>query len=941
MTNHSNKRKFLATTLTATMVAAAVAPVGAAAATEAGSFPDVPAGHWAADAINYLVAKNAINGLPDGTYGPTQNISRGAMAKLLAESLENVEVVEGAKSSFSDVSANHYAAAHIAALEKAGIIDGNEKGLFSPSETLTRESAAKMIVEAYGLELDEKADFNFSDNTSWGKDYINVVASLGILAGTDAGLANPKGDLTRAALAQLVHRAEVPTERVEVPQLDDTTEVKVESVSAINAKQVLVKFSGDVGAGASEITNYAVRNIANGLANDVIANGAEVQADGKSVLLTLTDEYRVGTDVSVTVDGIYVAGSIKDQFPKFSTVINFNDTVAPTISSVSANVTSTGAAQEVTVNFSEPIKPGAIFRINGKTVSATTDSIETEWSITSQDLEVGKTHELEVLHAEDYADNKVASLVKTFVVEQDTVEATGKVSTVQDNKVLIKFDKAITSASLTNVKFFNYDGTDYNTVAPVGTPTSPNGKDWTFVLDTDTTNFYDVNDNKEEVLVKVQTGVIDTAGNPVKNFEEKVTFTQDKTGPALQNVTVDKNSKGEVTKLYLAFDELLTATAGELQTYLDNAGAIQAAADVDVAHVNQYLSLVNKVSNLGEDFTDVFGAPTSIALATDGKTVIVEIDPDLKKVTNGNYKLTATASFVMDSAAGVNGSKKVTQDLNIGAVANVVSVETVTTTNAFTGPAATAGDNKFTIEFTQPVTADSAKNPANYQFNGKALPADTVIKVTAENEVEFILPEGFIAKDEEEAKLTITNIKPKDSSATFKSYLDVDVVLDNTAPVAKATILSSGEIHLTFSEAVNLDVADFANTVSKVYINGLELTKPLASGAIAFADGTSSSTLAGDAGVKITVAAEEELDLNGFSYLYIDIDGDGNFDLNKDLVLAQVKSVTAPAAWTAVADLNSSVIKSVEVKTQTADNATVDTSFLVNKLESGAIIKVK
>ena len=50
--------------MTAAMVAGVVSPVAAAGK----SFPDVPAGHWGLDSINYLVDKGAIEGKPDGTY---------------------------------------------------------------------------------------------------------------------------------------------------------------------------------------------------------------------------------------------------------------------------------------------------------------------------------------------------------------------------------------------------------------------------------------------------------------------------------------------------------------------------------------------------------------------------------------------------------------------------------------------------------------------------------------------------------------------------------------------------------------------------------------------------------------------------------------------------------------------------------------------------------
>ena len=83
--------------MTAAMVAGVVSPVAAAGK----SFPDVPAGHWGLDSINYLVDKGAIEGKPDGTYAPAEEIDRASAAKIMAITL-GLKVEEGAQPSFKD-----------------------------------------------------------------------------------------------------------------------------------------------------------------------------------------------------------------------------------------------------------------------------------------------------------------------------------------------------------------------------------------------------------------------------------------------------------------------------------------------------------------------------------------------------------------------------------------------------------------------------------------------------------------------------------------------------------------------------------------------------------------------------------------------------------------------------------------------------------------------
>ena len=288
----------------------------------------------------------------------------------------------------------------------------------------------------------------------------------------------------------------------------------VTEVNALNATQVEVKFSKEVGTGAETASNYAVSEVASSTVNAV--TNATVQADGKSVLLTLTDAYRVSTDVQVSVSGVFVKGSIKDTFDKFSAVVTVNDTVAPEIASVSAS-TGTNAAQLATVKFSEPIKEVAVFKVNGKVVTGVANNTATEFTISGLNLDADKVHTVEVIGFEDFANHKVALATKTFSVTKDTTEAKGNAKVVQDNKVQITFDKAVNLASLANVDILRYDATAKSYVpVQLATPNTftldKTGKVATFHIHADEkTNFFGTNDSTEELTVKVKSGVLDSA----------------------------------------------------------------------------------------------------------------------------------------------------------------------------------------------------------------------------------------------------------------------------------------------------------------------------------------------------------------------------------------------------------------------------------------------
>lgn len=65
-------------------------PALSSAASQVPTLTDVPAGHWAKDAIDRLVSQGIILGYPDGTYRGSQNLTRYEAAVILARLLDQV-----------------------------------------------------------------------------------------------------------------------------------------------------------------------------------------------------------------------------------------------------------------------------------------------------------------------------------------------------------------------------------------------------------------------------------------------------------------------------------------------------------------------------------------------------------------------------------------------------------------------------------------------------------------------------------------------------------------------------------------------------------------------------------------------------------------------------------------------------------------------------------
>ncbi len=166
-------------------------------------FPDVPEGEWYYDFVYNLVARGAIGGLPDGTFAPLKTITNGEVLKILA-SLSGDELepaVEGehwarsfddwavstaviaqpmtdeqlyaaitreqlavmlvnynlivmgtalpqteeAPAFLDEADISDEAAESVYLLQKAGVIQGNDKGEFMPNNSASRAEFCKMV----------------------------------------------------------------------------------------------------------------------------------------------------------------------------------------------------------------------------------------------------------------------------------------------------------------------------------------------------------------------------------------------------------------------------------------------------------------------------------------------------------------------------------------------------------------------------------------------------------------------------------------------------------------------------------------------------------------------------------------------------------------------------------------------------------------------------
>lgn len=180
------------------------------------TFMDVSSNHWAKEAIDYLTSKQLMSGYSDGTFKPNDKINRADVAVVMATVLQ-LELDSTNQIKFNDVPSHHYAKDAIAAVAKKGIIQGY-KGNYSPRSYLTRGEIAAIFTRAFQLSGHSGKEFSDVKRNHIFYKEIQAMAANHITSGYEGNLFKPSGNITRAEFAVFLTRA------IKVSQNDSPTE---------------------------------------------------------------------------------------------------------------------------------------------------------------------------------------------------------------------------------------------------------------------------------------------------------------------------------------------------------------------------------------------------------------------------------------------------------------------------------------------------------------------------------------------------------------------------------------------------------------------------------------------------------------------------------------------------------------------------------------------
>ena len=169
-------------------------------------FDDVAKSAWYYKAVEYVAENGIMSGVSAREFAPNAGFSRAMLAQTLyAMSGKPTVKVEG---TFADVAANAWYADAVNWAAEKGYVSGVGDGKFAPDATITREQMALILYryagspDASGMVLREFAD---GDSVSaYAVDAIRWAVHEGLISGMENNTLAPQGTATRAQVAQIL-----------------------------------------------------------------------------------------------------------------------------------------------------------------------------------------------------------------------------------------------------------------------------------------------------------------------------------------------------------------------------------------------------------------------------------------------------------------------------------------------------------------------------------------------------------------------------------------------------------------------------------------------------------------------------------------------------------------------------------------------------------------
>lgn len=262
------------------LLLAAVLLMGISPVLAAGSFTDVQAGSWYADAVERFTENGFVKGVSDTAFDPNGTMTRAMVVTILSRMGGGV-IPAGLSTEFNDVASDAWYAMPVSWAVENAVANGMGEGKFAPDTPITREQLAAFLWRymdmRYGFDHDqffaEQAFAPEDPVSSWAEDPMRMMIGAGILKGRAQAdgtvLFDAKATCTRAEAVTMLDRML----RLELPDKLPETADAMDAVADASLKLLRASHEQGKNTVVSPLSMlYALDLLSEGAKGDTLAD---------------------------------------------------------------------------------------------------------------------------------------------------------------------------------------------------------------------------------------------------------------------------------------------------------------------------------------------------------------------------------------------------------------------------------------------------------------------------------------------------------------------------------------------------------------------------------------------------------------------------------------------------------------------------------------------
>ena len=172
------------------------------------NFSDVPANQRYAPAVSYVTQRGLFSGVSETQFAPSQSMTRGMLVSVLYRFNGTSHT---GSSPFADVSSDAWYGTAVSWAYANNLVSGVSDTSFAPNTPITREQAAVMLARylKFSSVALENGTPDFQDTASisgYAKESVGAMQKAGLLSGDNEGNFRPDAQITRPEIASIFMR---------------------------------------------------------------------------------------------------------------------------------------------------------------------------------------------------------------------------------------------------------------------------------------------------------------------------------------------------------------------------------------------------------------------------------------------------------------------------------------------------------------------------------------------------------------------------------------------------------------------------------------------------------------------------------------------------------------------------------------------------------------